>query len=194
MRRDFRLGLGLGLSFGLGLAMLLPFAEGFVLQATTDVCFKLDSFMRGRQDPSLGKDVAVRPAGAKGKGVYALRSFEAGELIGRYDGEVIEETKFQTGGSSGAYAFGMDNGYVVDGEKAWRSNWLRYLNHSKRRANCESTEWVDGPFGLSAIIIVASRNIRIGEELLFDYGDEYWSTTYPWLSWSAPKRFAIDYL
>ena len=171
-------------------------ARAFIVRAATGVAFQLDCLRQGRRSCKLGEDVAVRSAGDKGSGIFALRKIEQGELIGRYDGQLLTDEAFQSSKSSGLYAFGMANGWVVDGEQPRNSNWLRFLNHSVRRANCNSDDlWEEGgPLGLAAIIIVAKQDINEGDELMFDYGDEYWSILAPYFSLSAPSRFAIDYL
>ena len=57
-----------------------------------------------------------------------------------------------------------------DGENPKKSTFLRYINHSVRRANCRAEEVVDtdysGPF--AAVAVMAERDIAIGEELMFD--------------------------
>jgi len=57
-----------------------------------------------------------------------------------------------------------------DGENPKKSTFLRYINHSVRRANCRAEEVVDtdysGPF--AAVAVVAERDIAKGEELMFD--------------------------
>ena len=40
----------------------------------------------------------------------------------------------------------LGNGWVVDGEFAERSNWLRYINYSRKKANC-----VGGPLVLNGL-------------------------------------------
>ena len=70
----------------------------------------------------------------------------------------------------GMYVMGLGNGYILDGEDLAKSTFLRYINHSRRRANCRAEEVVDtdfsGPF--AAVAVVAERDIAPGEELMFD--------------------------
>ena len=70
----------------------------------------------------------------------------------------------------GMYVMGLGNGYILDGEDPSKSTFLRYINHSRRRANCRAEEVVDtdfsGPF--AAVAVVAERDIAPGEELMFD--------------------------
>ena len=57
----------------------------------------------------------------------------------------------------------------------------RLINHSKTKANIKSVimEVDDTPH----IIFLSIRNIKAGEELLYDYGDRSTAslTSYPWL-------------
>ena len=80
---------------------------------------------------------------------------------------------------------------MLDAEDATRSNWLRYLNHSRRRDNV-----IPGPANIMgfnyAAVFQVSRPIQPGEELLFDYGAGYWDRLYP--NRLDPRRVAIDYL
>ena len=59
----------------------------------------------------------------------------------------------------------------------------RLLNHSKQNGNCR-TKVVpigDRPY----LILVAARNITVGEELLYDYGDRSKESiaAHPWLAY-----------
>ena len=176
--------------------LLVGPAAALVEEALTALAWGLTSLRQGERSCTLGKDVVMRPAGSKGMGVFAQRKLVEGELIGRYKGVITSDDVFDNGASTGEYAFALANGRVVDGGDPRRSNWLRFLNHSIRRANCESVDaWEEGegPLGLAAIVIRASRDIAPGEELLFNYGGDYWSVRAPWLSTSAPSRFVIDY-
>ena len=62
------------------------------------------------------------------------------------------------------YLFELDEQWTIDGST--RANTARYINHSCK-PNCEA-EIEDGKILISAI-----KNIAAGEELTFDYGEEY---------------------
>lgn len=164
-----------------------------VKQAATRLLWEAKLLSERRQPMRLGVDVEVRE-NSKGFGLYSLRSIAAGELIARYDGPTSSWENFQASESTGAYAMLLSNGDVVDGEDEAKSSYVRFINHSVRRANSQmenafSGEMEDGP--LSAIYIQTIRDIKPGEELLFDYGPEYWDTS---VGKFSPKRLAIDYL
>jgi len=103
-----------------------------------------------------------RLGGGLGFGLFARRPFRKDEFVVEYTGRKIptaEADKLTT-----KYLFEIDEHWTIDGSP--RSNIARYMNHSCE-PNCE-TDIVDG-----RIIITALRDIEIGEELTFDYGEEY---------------------
>ncbi len=100
--------------------------------------------------------------GAKGKGLYALQDFEFGEYLLDYTGEKITTKHADT--LETKYLFELDEDWTIDGET--ETNTARYINHSCD-PNVEAE--VDG----DRILIHAARDIEKGEELLIDYGDEY---------------------
>ena len=61
----------------------------------------------------------------------------------------------------------------IDGVNEERSGLARWINHSRRRANCY---WKKQRFGPSspAMHFYTLSDIRAGEELFFDYGEAYW--------------------
>ena len=127
-----------------------------------------------RKPLTEGMDVVVRPAGeGKGAGVFAARFIANGELIGRYEGIMRSNRTYQwahaAGLTSGAYAFQLSSGSWVDGEDASRSSWTRYINHAY------GSDANVAPYGRGRpfIYFESIRDIEEGEELLFDYGDQY---------------------
>ena len=142
-----------------------------------------------RMPMRLGVDVEIR-TNDKGKGLYALRDLAEGELVGAYWGKLLTADKYQNCDSDGAYAMGLANGKVVDGADERRSSFLRYINHSFLKANCMAIEEVDFPIdSIAAVSMQVDKDIAAGQELLFDYGVEYWDARVP--RWN-PKRLVID--
>ena len=88
-----------------------------------------------------------------GTGVFATHTIPTGTLIGTYDG-----TPTCDDGTHVLWVETDDGGWAgIEG-----TGTLRYLNHS-RTPNVE----FDGPS------LYALRDIDAGEELLFDYGEEW---------------------
>ena len=97
-----------------------------------------------------------------GKGLFAVESIKKGERVLEYTGEKIP-TK-EANESDSRYLFEVDKNWTVDGPVP--ANLAGYVNHSCE-PNTEATI-EDG-----RIFYYATRNIRSGEELTVDYGEEY---------------------
>lgn len=144
----------------------------------------------GLSECRLGVDVELRDAGArKGQGVFALRVIEEGELIGRYDAPICSRDE----SSESPYQFKLrDVPFVLDADDPTQSNWLRYINHSRRR--CNSFPVPAYVSGINfAVVFQASERIQPGDELLFDYGTAYWDRILGSNRWN-PQRVLVDYM
>mmetsp|Transcript_13409 Transcript_13409/g.22042 ORF Transcript_13409/g.22042 Transcript_13409/m.22042 type:complete len:297 (-) Transcript_13409:275-1165(-) len=63
----------------------------------------------------------------------------------------------------------------VDAEDEYKSLWTRFLNHaSPPNNNCNPKSVHESYDGEPRVWFVACRDIEVGEELCFDYGDDYW--------------------
>lgn len=118
----------------------------------------------------MGKKRTTYPAGLRvgrssaGLGLFATRSFKKGERIIEYVGRTL--TNAEEYSSRSKYLFEVNSRKTIDG--AIRSNIARYINHSCT-PNCEP-EIVRG-----CIFIDAVKNIKEGQELTYDYGEEYFN-------------------
>jgi len=97
-----------------------------------------------------------------GLGLYAIRPFKKGERIIEYFGRQISEEEEYT--SRSKYLFEVNSRKTIDG--ATRENFARYVNHSCK-PNCEPN------IVRGRVFIDALRGIKVGEELSYDYGEEY---------------------
>jgi SET domain-containing protein len=109
----------------------------------------------------LGKHEIRVKRSKTGLGVFVLEKIPKGACIIEYTGRPA--TRKQLDGDIGKYLFDTGAG-TIDGNV--KSNKARFINHSCT-PNCEA----DGPKG--RVFIVAKRSIRVGEELTYDYGEEY---------------------
>jgi len=109
----------------------------------------------------IKRDLVVRKA-RTGLGLFTNLPIEKGGFVIEYTGRVLTRREADTKG--GKYLFETSQNRFVDG--AVRSNTARYINHSCR-PNCE-IEIEKG-----RIYIFALRKINVGEELTYDYDDEY---------------------
>jgi uncharacterized protein len=108
-------------------------------------------------------DVRIKRAGpGLGFGLFAHRFFAKNELIVEYSGKRIPTAEADMLGTR--YLFEVDEQWTIDGSP--RTNIARYINHSCE-PNCE-TDVLEGK-----IYVFALRDIEPGEELTFDYGEEY---------------------
>ncbi len=100
--------------------------------------------------------------GLSGKGIFALEAIPKGKRIIEYIGREVPVSKQKT--TTGRYLFWTGRKQMIDGNV--KENIARFINHSCR-PNCESY----GPRG--RIFIRSIRKIKAGEELTYDYGEEY---------------------
>ena len=112
--------------------------------------------------------ITVRNSRIHGRGVYAARRLLKGERIAEYKGELISWDEADRRPPSDpddphhTFFFSLANGeQVLDGNVG--GNQSRYINHSCD-PNCETEETDDG-----RIYIVALRDIKRGEEVVYDY-------------------------
>lgn len=107
------------------------------------------------------KKFAVKRSSA-GLGLFARAPFKKGDFVVEYTGEIIPNEEADRRGTR--YIFEISSRRSVDGST--RTNLARYMNHSCD-PNCEAE--IDG----ARIMIYALRDIEPGEELTYDYGEEY---------------------
>ena len=147
----------------------------------------------------LGVDIEIRDTQTRGKGLFALRSFEPGELVARYSGVICTRAEFREAWradlTDGVYAIkaSSDGEIVMDAEDPATSGAGRYVNHSRLWCNCAFRSFTNDDEGLEpsgVCYIQTTRAVAAGSEFLFDYGADYWSgSEYNWLT-----RLATDYL
>lgn len=99
-----------------------------------------------------------------GLGLFAGEPIKKGTKIIEYIGEKITSAEADRRG--GMYLFELNSKWTIDGKD--RKNTARYINHACGSAgNCEA----DVKNG--HIWILARRDIKAGEELLYDYGSDH---------------------
>jgi SET domain-containing protein len=97
-----------------------------------------------------------------GLGLFALEPIAKGKRIVEYVGPFIPNKEVEQ--RTGKYFFGVNTRWSIDGSP--RSNIARYINHSCR-PNAEAL--ISG----RRVWIWSRRNIKPGEEITYDYGEEY---------------------
>lgn len=98
-----------------------------------------------------------------GLGLFAKEPIKKGSFIIEYKGPLLSDEEVDQKG--GKYLFALGKDWTISGDS--RENIARYINHSCVRTNCEPVQYA------MHIKIKATRNIKAGEELFYDYGKEY---------------------
>jgi hypothetical protein len=103
-----------------------------------------------------------------GLGLFATRLIEKGEFIVQYRGRKLTNAVADALADRGnKYLYELNNRWTIDGSS--RKNVARYANHSCR-PNAES-DVLRG----HRIIIRSIRKIQPDEEILYDYGKDYFN-------------------
>lgn len=97
-----------------------------------------------------------------GLGLFAEEAIAKGSCVIEYVGRVISKEEEEN--SRSKYLFTVSKTKTIDGKPS--INKAGYINHSCK-PNCE-TEINKG-----RIFVLAIKNIKPGEELSYDYGEEY---------------------
>nr|XP_025745406.1 N-lysine methyltransferase KMT5A isoform X2 [Callorhinus ursinus] len=159
-------------------------------QGKTQQNRKLTDFYPVRRSSRKSKaELQIDLIDGKGRGVIATKQFSRGEFVVEYHGDLIEitdakkrEALYAQDPSTGCYMYYfqyLSKTYCVDATR--ETNRLgRLINHSKC-GNCQTK--LHDIDGVPHLILIASRDIKAGEELLYDYGDRSRASieAHPWL-------------
>jgi hypothetical protein len=108
-----------------------------------------------------------------GHGIYANQKIQKDDLIGEYTGEFMFDRRRDT----------LDSGYLIGGYSRlgrfkWHidarnnGNYTRFINHSCD-PNIKLTQTFFG--GQYRGLVIAAKDIKLGEQVLMNYGNDYWS-------------------
>ncbi|XP_061585191.1 lysine methyltransferase 5Ab [Cololabis saira] len=133
----------------------------------------------------------VKHIEGKGRGVFAVKGFKKGDFVVEYHGDLLDlaqakirEDQYAADPATGCYMYYFQyqsKSYCVDGTKETGRRG-RLINHSKN-GNCHTK--LHAIDGAPHLILVASRDIKAEEELLYDYGDRSKESlsAHPWLKY-----------
>jgi uncharacterized protein len=126
-----------------------------------DIRRKHDILFIMKKKDRLAKNTKPKRSSA-GIGLFAMENIKKGEFIIEYVGEIM--TRKEADEAGGKYLFETSSNRVIDGSA--RSNKARYINHA-----CKPNAEVEIERG--HINAYAIKNIKEGEEVVYDYGKEY---------------------
>eukprot|EP00747_Dinoflagellata_sp_TGD_P031378 gnl/TRDRNA2_/TRDRNA2_135237_c1_seq1.p1 gnl/TRDRNA2_/TRDRNA2_135237_c1~~gnl/TRDRNA2_/TRDRNA2_135237_c1_seq1.p1 ORF type:complete len:342 (+),score=29.43 gnl/TRDRNA2_/TRDRNA2_135237_c1_seq1:56-1027(+) len=106
----------------------------------------------------------VCPSTVHGFGLFACRTFHSGDYIGTYEGLEIDPTPACVQSYESDMVLKLRCGRVVDGQYG-RAGLVQRANHDGKNPNAEVLE--DGQ-------MVALREIANGQEILWNYGTDFW--------------------
>uniref|UniRef100_A0A3Q3W4T4 [histone H4]-lysine(20) N-methyltransferase n=1 Tax=Mola mola TaxID=94237 RepID=A0A3Q3W4T4_MOLML len=137
----------------------------------------------------IEEGMKVQHIEGKGRAVFATRCFQKGEYVVEYHGDLLQitdakkkEAEYAQNPATGCYMYYFQylcKTYCVDATRE-TGRMGRLINHSKN-GNCQTK--LHDINGVPHLILIASRNIDEGEELLYDYGDRSKASiaAHPWL-------------
>ncbi|XP_041643876.1 lysine methyltransferase 5Ab [Cheilinus undulatus] len=139
----------------------------------------------------IEEGMQVKLIEGKGRGIFASKGFKKGDFVVEYHGDLLEleeakrrEAQYAQDPQTGCYMYYFQyqaKTYCVDATKE-TDRLGRLINHSKN-GNCQTKlHPIDGT---PHLILVASKDIKAEEELLYDYGDRSKSSilAHPWLKY-----------
>ena len=105
-----------------------------------------------------------------GNGLFALVHISLEDTIGYYTGKILDNNDFlDANRPSSDYILYLCKNHIILGEGPL-ANYTRYINHSSKNPNAfliTSTRW-------KTARIEAIKSILPGEEIFYNYGDDYW--------------------
>lgn len=110
------------------------------------------------------KQVKVK-RGLAGLGLFAQEPIKKGEIIIEYIGNILNKEEAEKI-TTNQYLFEVNRNKTIDGSVRW--NIARYCNHA-----CEEAGNAESDVRKGRVFIKAIKNIQEGEEILYDYGEEF---------------------
>jgi hypothetical protein len=126
-----------------------------------------------RPEMQLGREeqpearVAVKPSAVSGLCAFAAEPIRCGCFVCQYQGERLTqaEAKKRYGGTDAEYLFRLNGDHLIDASQTNHfSSKINHAQHGTLRTAADEC----------GISFYASRDLRVGDELTFDYGEEFW--------------------
>jgi len=103
--------------------------------------------------------------GIDGLGLSAGEDIKKGELIIEYIGNILNKEEADKAVTN-MYLFEISRNRTIDGSVKW--NIARYCNHA-----CDEASNAESDVKKGRVFIKATKNIKEGEEIFYDYGEEF---------------------
>lgn len=103
--------------------------------------------------------------GLSGLGLFACEDIKKGEHIIEYIGEILNKEE-AAAITTNQYLFEINKNKTINGQVRW--NIARYCNHA-----CEEAGNAESEIKKGRVFIKAIKNIKEGDEILYDYGEEF---------------------
>ena len=137
-------------------------------------CIEDASFNLINIKKQIPKFINIKKSNIHGEGAFAKKNILKGQFLGNYMGDISHHPI-------------EDNGYIyksfknnkeiyINAYPKSKSNWTRYMNCSlnEKEENVIVIKLENEDHNLDGLILFfAKRNIKIDEELLYDYGETY---------------------
>jgi len=123
---------------------------------------------------------AVAEAGAKGLGLFAMQRVPKGSYLFDYTGELLSQTEYDVRypNSVSDYTAGLrlpsGQMHFIDGRDEVLGAPGRFMNHDGGRPNVGRRTFCEAG-APPRILMYAIRDIDVGDELQWNYGDGYWA-------------------
>ena len=112
-------------------------------------------------------------SGRIGYGVFAEETLPPDTFLGEYTGSVKQRPWLELERNDYTFRYPTSRWfhpiYIIDAQKG--GNITRFLNHHKD-PNTEAVGVLTGP--IMRILFRTTRQVRVGEQLTFDYGPLFW--------------------
>lgn len=124
---------------------------------------------------AIPKCTLLGDSGIHGLGLYACENIRQNEFLGEYKGEIITKDEAERRGAvyehqKLSYLFTLNSDQEID--STYFGNKIRFINHAGgNKQNLYPRIIMVNT--VHRIALYAARNIRKGEELLFDYGPQF---------------------
>lgn len=102
-----------------------------------------------------------------GRGLFALRDFAKGEVIERAPLLLFQDSEERPRSTLDEHLIGFDED---PNASAIGLGYFTMANHSDNLYNAELVS----KYAKREVLLIATRNVRAGDEILTHYGDNYW--------------------